>query len=105
MELTRGLRTRPLNEVMNGDRGVLDLRPGEWQVSIVPAGGKEAVFGPVGFDFEGAFTCLIFPVASTDGETVTVLVENFRLNGGGDVDDDEADNDDEEDEDDAGNDD
>jgi len=64
-----------LEDVSNGDQGSITLLPGRWGVSLFPAGGDDAVFGPASLTVQPQKTYLVFAVGSLTNETLTLLVE------------------------------
>jgi uncharacterized surface protein with fasciclin (FAS1) repeats len=62
-----------LSDVSNGSQGLLTTWPGEWNVSILPAGAQEAVFGPVELDLGSQKAYFLYAVGSLDSGTFTVL--------------------------------
>lgn len=76
LERTRAWWWRPrvLSDVANGDSGSVKLLRGSWDVSIFPAGGDEAVFGPATVALDAKATYLVYAVGSLANETFTLLV-------------------------------
>jgi hypothetical protein len=63
-----------IEDFANGDQAVAETRPGEWYVSIMPAGEMTPVFGPVMVELEPFTAYRIFAVGSVADETFTLLV-------------------------------
>jgi hypothetical protein len=62
-----------VEDFFNGDQAEADVRPGEWNVAIFPAGEETAVFGPVTVELKPYTAYLIYAVGSLDYETFTLL--------------------------------
>ncbi len=64
-----------ISDFVNGDQAEAEVRPGEWWVSIAPAGSGMPVFGPVAVELEPFTAYLVYAVGSVDTGTFTLLVE------------------------------
>jgi len=73
-------RKLSLKDVINGDQGVLNTRPGPWKVSILPAGSDDPVLGPVEFWLKNRMAYYLYAVGSLDNGTFTVLQNVVPLN-------------------------
>ncbi len=63
----------------NGDQAVAALQPGNWQVSIAPAGATTPVFGPVTVRLKPHTGYLVYAVGSLKNNTFTLLVKPVAL--------------------------
>ena len=68
-----GRKLLRLEDLINGDQGILGTRPGPWKVSIAPAGTTTPVFGPVNLWLRNRNAYFLYAVGSLDNETLTVL--------------------------------
>jgi len=64
-----------VTDFLNGDQAAAEVRPGEWEVSIAPAGIEMPVFGPIVVDLEPFTAYLIYAVGSVDTGSFTLLLE------------------------------
>jgi hypothetical protein len=64
-------------DFMNGDQAAAEVRPGEWDVAIAPAGGDMPVFGPVTVELSPYAAYLVFAVGSVDTGSFTLLLEQI----------------------------
>jgi hypothetical protein len=64
-------------DFMNGDQAAAEVRPGEWDVAITPAGGDIPVFGPVTVELSPYAAYLVFAVGSVDTGSFTLLLERI----------------------------
>ncbi len=64
-------------DFVNGDQATAEVRPGEWNVSIAPAGDDMPVFGPVTVELRPYSAYLIFAVGSVDTGSFTLLLERI----------------------------
>jgi hypothetical protein len=58
----------------NGDQAAAETRPGDWFVSIMPAGSMTPVFGPIPVELEPFTAYRIYAVGDVAGGTFTLLV-------------------------------
>jgi hypothetical protein len=63
-----------LTDVSNGDQAVAETRPGDWYVSIMPAGSMDPVFGPAAVELEPFTAYRIYAVGDLAGGTFTLLI-------------------------------
>jgi hypothetical protein len=63
-----------VNDFSNGDQAVTETRPGDWFVSIMPAGSMTPVFGPTPVELEPFTAYRIYAVGDVAGGTFTLLV-------------------------------
>jgi hypothetical protein len=63
-----------VTDFSNGDQAVAETRPGEWFVSIMPAGDMTPVFGPIPVELKPFTAYRIYAVGDVAGGTFTVLV-------------------------------
>lgn len=63
-----------VTDFSNGDQAVAQTRPGEWYVSIFPAGGMDPAFGPIMVELEPFTAYRIYAVGSLMDGTFTLLV-------------------------------
>ncbi|HIJ71164.1 MAG TPA: DUF4397 domain-containing protein [Planctomycetes bacterium] len=73
IEARRHRKVLKLENVSNGDQGILNTRPGPWKVSIAPAGLEDPVFGPLNLRLRNRKVYFLYAVGSLDNETFTVL--------------------------------
>ncbi len=66
-------RILKLENVINGDQGILNTTPGFWKISIAPAGSNNPVFGPVKLRLKNRNAYFVYAVGSLENETFTVL--------------------------------
>lgn len=64
-------------DFMNGDQATAEVRPGEWNVAIAPAGTGTPVFGPVTVKLSPYSAYLVFAVGSVDTGSFTLLLERI----------------------------
>jgi hypothetical protein len=64
-------------DFMNGDQAAAEVRPGEWYVSIAPAGSGMPVFGPVAVELSPYSAYLVYAVGSVDTGSFTLLLERI----------------------------
>jgi hypothetical protein len=64
-------------DFVNGDQAEAEVRPGEWWVSIAPAGTGMPVFGPAGIELSPFKAYLVYAVGSVDTGSFTLLVESI----------------------------
>jgi hypothetical protein len=64
-------------DFMNGDQAAAEVRPGEWDVAIAPAGTDMPVFGPVTVELNPYAAYLVFAVGSVDTGSFTLLLEKI----------------------------
>jgi hypothetical protein len=64
-------------DFFNGDQAQAEVRPGEWNVAIFPAGGIDPVFGPVTVELKPYAAYLVFAVGSLDTGSFTLLLERI----------------------------
>jgi hypothetical protein len=64
-------------DFMNGDQAAAEVRPGEWDVAIAPAGSDMPVFGPVTVELNPYAAYLVFAVGSLDTGSFTLLLERI----------------------------
>jgi hypothetical protein len=62
-------------DFVSGDQAEAEVRPGEWWVSIAPAGSGMPVFGPVAVELEPFTAYLVYAVGSVDTGTFTLLIQ------------------------------
>jgi hypothetical protein len=63
-----------VNDFSNGDQAAAETRPGDWFVSIMPAGSMTPVFGPIAVELEPFTAYRIYAVGDVGGGTFTLLV-------------------------------
>jgi hypothetical protein len=63
-----------VSDFSNGDQAVTETRPGEWFVSIMPAGDMTPVFGPTPVELKPFTAYRIYAVGDVAGGTFTLLV-------------------------------
>jgi hypothetical protein len=63
-----------VTDFSNGDQAAAETRPGEWYVSIMPAGDMTPVFGPIMVELEPFTAYRIYAVGDVAGGTFTLLV-------------------------------
>jgi hypothetical protein len=63
-----------IEDFSNGDQTAAETRPGEWYVSIMPAGNMSPVFGPVLVELKPFTAYRIYAVGDVGGGTFTLLV-------------------------------
>ncbi|MFZ1946840.1 MAG: DUF4397 domain-containing protein [bacterium] len=63
-----------IEDFSNGDQTAAETRPGEWYVSIMPAGSTSPVFGPVLVELKPFTAYRIYAVGDVGGGTFTLLV-------------------------------
>jgi hypothetical protein len=64
-------------DFINGDQATAEVRPGEWNVEIAPAGSDMPVFGPVTVELTPFSAYLVFAVGSVDTGSFTLLLERI----------------------------
>lgn len=64
-------------DFMNGDQAAAEVRPGEWNVEIAPAGSDIAVFGAVTVKLSPYAAYLVYAVGSVDTGSFTLLLEQI----------------------------
>jgi uncharacterized surface protein with fasciclin (FAS1) repeats len=60
--------------VPNGGQGDLTVAPGNWDVSLLPAGLDTPVFGPQQLVIDSSTAYMIFAVGSLDSDSLTMLI-------------------------------
>ncbi len=61
----------------NGDQAAAEVRPGEWDVSIAPAGTSTPVFGPAAVELK-PFTGYLIYAVGTPGSTFTLITKPIK---------------------------
>ncbi len=74
-----GYEAMALTDVTNGQQGILATSPGPWSVSILPAGVKDPVFGPLDIELGRQKATALYAVGSLDSGTFTVLQNTIPL--------------------------
>ncbi len=74
-----GFEALALADVTNGQQGILATSPGRWSVSILPAGVKDPVFGPLDIELGRQKATALYAVGSLDSGTFTVLQNTIPL--------------------------
>jgi hypothetical protein len=70
-------RVISLENVANGQGGSVNQVPGEWMVTIFPAGSPDPVFGPFSFTLERFTAHFVYAVGSLQNGTFQLLVQEI----------------------------
>lgn len=69
------LRPIKIRDLANGESASDQIYEGNYAASIVPAGTRDAVFGPVDLELESETVYLVYAVGSLSSKTFTLLVQ------------------------------
>jgi uncharacterized surface protein with fasciclin (FAS1) repeats len=76
---------REFEAVPNGAQGALTVPPGDWDISLFPAGAYPAVFGPQRLTVDASLAYVVFVVGSLDNDSLTLLVYESDLKAGAEL--------------------
>jgi len=72
---------RRFDAVPNGAQGALTVPPGNWEISLLPAGSDTPVLGPQRLAVDSSQSYLIFAVGSLGNDSLTLLMYDGALEG------------------------